>query len=49
MPPAVIEAYFFNLQKSIAGIPTANIMNYDETNLTYNPGHKKIITKLTQT
>ena len=45
LSPAVIEVYFSNLQKSITDIPPANIMNYDETNLTYDPGRKKIITK----
>ena len=45
LSPAIIEAYFSNLEKSIAGIPPENIMNYDETSLTNNPGRKKVVTK----
>ena len=44
LSPVIIEAYFSNLEKSIAGIPPENIMNYDETNLTNNPG-RKVVTK----
>lgn len=41
----ILNAYFDNLEKSLAGIPSENIFNYDETNLTDNPGKKKCITK----
>ena len=45
LSPAIIEAYFSNLEKSIAGIPPENIVNYDETNLINDPGRKKVVTK----
>jgi len=38
---AVINEYFDNLQKSIENIPPSNIINYDETNLSDDPGRKK--------
>jgi len=30
---------------SLAGVPPSNILNYDETNLTDDPGRRKVITK----
>ena len=41
----VIRAYVGNLSKTIAGIPPTNIYNFDETNLTDDPGRKKVICK----
>lgn len=35
--------YFNNLQQSLDGIPKENILNYDETNLTDNPGAQKCL------
>ena len=43
--PAIINEYFDNLQESLAEVPPAIIINYDETNLADDPGRKKIITK----
>lgn len=43
--PEVIENYFIHLKTSLEGIPLSNIVNYDETNLSDDPGKKKIITK----
>lgn len=43
--PETINAYFDNLQQEIEGIPAENIWNYDESNLSDDPGNKKIITK----
>lgn len=38
-----IEEYFSNLKISLEGVPKENIINYDETNLSDNPGNKKCI------
>lgn len=40
-----INAYFENLEHSVAGVPPENIWNYDETNLTDDPGASKVICK----
>lgn len=32
------ENYFENLERSLQGVPPTSIMNYDETNLSDNPG-----------
>lgn len=40
-----ISEYFDKLAISLDGFPPCNILNYDETNLTYDPGRKEIITK----
>ena len=40
-----INSYFDNLAESLDGIPPSNIVNYDETNVTDDPGRKKVITK----
>ena len=45
MSPEVVEGYFSNLEKTLEGIPPCNIMNYDETNLTDNPGKSKVVMK----
>lgn len=41
----VIKSYFDNLEETIKDIPPQNIYNYDETNLSDNPGTKKCIFK----
>ena len=38
-----LERYFNNLKKELDGVPPGNIWNYDETNLTDDPGKKKAI------
>lgn len=43
--PEVIEDYFSELQNSLEGVPLSNIVNYDESNLSDDPGKKKILTK----
>ncbi|XP_039755804.1 uncharacterized protein LOC120630605 [Pararge aegeria] len=43
--PDTIKEYFKELEVSLAGINPSNVINYDETNLTDDPGRKKIITK----
>lgn len=43
--PATINAYFDNLARELKNVPPSNIINYDETNLTDDPGRKKIIAK----
>lgn len=35
--------YFNNLERSLDGIPKENILNYDETNLSDNPGSQKCL------
>jgi len=40
-----INAYFDELGISLAGVRPENIINYDETNLTDDPGRKKVIVK----
>jgi hypothetical protein len=40
-----IEEYFANLSNELSGVPPENVWNYDETNLTDDPGSRKIITK----
>lgn len=42
---AVINEYFNNLELTLRDIPLENIFNYDETNLTDNPGKIKCIIK----
>ena len=41
--PNMISEYFENLAKTLDEIPPENIYNYDETNLTDDPGAKKVI------
>ena len=41
----VINKYFDHLENSIKDIPASNIFNYDETNITDNPGAKLVITR----
>ena len=40
-----INLYFQELEKSLDGVPPENIINYDETNLTDDPGRRQIIFK----
>ncbi|XP_026748956.2 uncharacterized protein LOC113509745 isoform X2 [Galleria mellonella] len=42
---SVINKYFEKLKNSLVGVPPENILNYDETHLSTDPGHAKIITK----
>lgn len=41
--PDEMKDYFTNLKLSLEGIPSENILNYDETNLTDNPGVQKCL------
>lgn len=43
--PQIIEEYFIELEKSLEGVPMCNVVNYDETNLSDDPGRRKVITK----
>ncbi|CAH2094324.1 unnamed protein product [Euphydryas editha] len=40
-----IENYFNNLERTVLDVPPRNILNYDETNLSDNPGSTKCIFK----
>ena len=40
-----VSNYFEELSKTLDGVPPENIMNYDETNLTDDPGRKRMIFK----
>jgi len=40
-----INEYFDHLDKELEGVPPGNVWNYDETNLTDDPGNRRIITK----
>lgn len=40
-----INEYFSELKKSIDGIPAENIVNYDETNFSDDPGKPKVVCK----
>lgn len=42
---ATLTDYINSLSKVVEGVPSENIWNFDESNLTDNPGHKKVITK----
>ena len=41
--PDEMNEYFTNLQLSLEGVPSDNILNYDETNLTDDPGVPKVL------
>ena len=41
--PEIIERYFNNLAEMIDGVALKNIMTYDETNLSDDPGKKKSV------
>lgn len=40
--PSQIETYFKNLEETIKDIPACNIVNYGDTNLSDDPGCKKV-------
>lgn len=39
----VLQEYFSELEKTIEGVPPSHIYNYDETNVTDDPGSKKFL------
>lgn len=41
----IINTYFDNLSQTLEGVSPSNIINYDETNLSDDPGRKKVICK----
>lgn len=43
--PAILDEFFHNAELEFKDIPPENIINYDETNLTDNPGSQKFIFK----
>lgn len=43
--PEVINEYFQNLSTTLEGVPHSNIINYDETNLSDDPGKSRLIFK----
>lgn len=43
--PETIKGYFDELGKSLENVPIQNIINYDETNLTDDPGRKKVLVR----
>ena len=45
MSKTAIISYFNNLQETLEDIPPQNIINYDETNLSDDPGRKKVAIK----
>ena len=45
LSPELVEEYFSNLKTTLEGIPPSNIINYDETNLSDDPGRRKAIVK----
>ncbi len=40
----ILTSYFKELEKSLEGVPTTNVINYDETNFTDDPGASKVST-----
>lgn len=43
LDPKQVETYFRNLKESLHDVPPENILNYDETNLSNEPGVKKCL------
>jgi len=43
--PEVINNYFANLAPLLENVPASNIFNYDETNITDDPGKKQVIVR----
>lgn len=41
----MISNLFDNIEESLRGIPSTNIINYDETNFTDDPGSSKVIVR----
>ncbi|KAK7449346.1 hypothetical protein BaRGS_00040031 [Batillaria attramentaria] len=40
-----VKTYFNNLQETLKNVPPENIINYDETNLSADPGRKSVVVK----
>lgn len=43
--PEQFKEYFTNLENTLKGVPAANILNYDESNVSDDPGTQKCIFK----
>ena len=43
LSPTDVETFFRNFEATVQGIPPENVFNYDETNLTNDPGSKKAL------
>lgn len=43
--PDTIDEYFLHMNEELDGVAPENIWNFDETNLTDEPGNKRVITK----
>lgn len=41
----LLNNYFSNLEEVLQGVPPSNIVNYDETNFTDDPGKSKVVVK----
>lgn len=41
----LLRKYVTNLEENLEGVPPSNVFNYDETNLTDDPGSKRCIVK----
>ena len=41
---SVINDYFNHLEETLKDVPASNLFNYDETNVTDDPGSKQVIT-----
>lgn len=41
----VLQRYFNNLQVTLEGVPPENILNYDESNLTDDPGKQRVFVR----
>ncbi|KAB0804444.1 hypothetical protein PPYR_01414 [Photinus pyralis] len=41
----ILNNYFNNLEKELEGVPPSHTVNFDETNLSDDPGRKKVISK----
>ena len=44
MSEDVINDYFNHLEETLKDVPASNLFNYDETNVTDDPGSKQVIT-----
>lgn len=42
MTEEIVREYFDNLGREMDGVPAGNIINYDETNFTDDPGSVKV-------
>mgnify|MGYP003623630680 FL=1 len=40
-----MKEFFENLRESLEGIPPENVINYDETNFSDDPGRKHVVVK----